>query len=162
MRLSGPARTVTFAGTLILLATMLGGCKKIDTPQKLLAQILSLAEKQKYEELKKHVYPLTMGSSNYQDLIIEGIREKKKWGEGAYSREALAEVIKNHLDKFGEMSEGMRDYALNEVQDEDLRKIIRDQPQDVLILEYKGATIAVAKIEEEYKLLYWESLNSIL
>ena len=157
------AKLLTAAGTLFLLTALFSGCTgKIDTPEKLLKKVYSLAEKEKYDKLKEHIFPLVLGGDNFQDLIIEGIREKKRYGECAYSAEALAEIIKNHLERFGQISEDLRDYALNEVQDVELRKILLERPEDLQVLQYKGITIAVVRIEEELKLLYWESMNDIL
>lgn len=150
----------------LLLVSSVGwfpGCScKVDTPKKLLVKIQTLAKKQKYEKLREYVYPLMLSTTNYQDLIIEGIKEKKKWGECAFSEEALAEIIENHTNDFREISREMREIVMQEVQNVDLRKIVRERPQDFLILEYKEATITVVKIDEEYKLLYWESMNSVL
>ena len=157
------AKLLTVAVTVLLLAALFSGCTgKIDTPEKLLKKVYSLAEKEKYDKLKDHIYPLVLGGDNYQDLIIKGIKEKKRYGECAYSAEALAEIIKNHMEKFGQMSEDLRDYALNEVQDVELRKILLERPEDLQIMQYKGITIGMVRIEEEFKLLYWESMNDIL
>jgi hypothetical protein len=156
-------KLLTVAGTLLLLVASFSGCKgKIDTPEKLLGKIHSLAAKEKYQELRNHIYPLVMGSDNYQDLIIEGIEAKKQYGRCAYSGEALARIVKNHLDRFEQISPDLRDFALNEIQDDELRKILLERPEDVQILRYKGIMIAIVKIEDEYKLLYWEAMNDIL
>jgi len=156
-------KLLTVAGTLLLLIASFSGCKgKIDTPEKLLGKIHSLAAKEKYQELRNHIYPMVMGSDNYQDLIIEGIKAKKQYGQCAYSGEALAEIVKNHLDRFEQISPDLRDFALNEVQDDELRKILLERPEDVQVLRYREVMIAIVRIEDEYKLLYWESMNDIL
>jgi len=157
------AKLLTAAGTVFLLTAIFSGCTgKMDTPEKLLKKVYSLAEKEKYDKLRDHIYPLVMGTDNFKDLIIEGIKDKKKYGECAYSGEALAEIIKNHLERFEPISSDLRDYALNEVDDVELRKILLERPEDLQVLQYKGITIAVVRIEEEFKLLYWESMNDIL
>lgn len=156
-------KLLTVAGTVLLLVALFSGCKgKIDTPEKLLGKIHSLAAKEKYEELRNHIYPLVLGSDNYQELIIEGIKAKKQYGQCAYSEEALAEIIKNHLDRFEEISSDLRDMALDKIQDEELRKILLERPKDVQVLEYREVMITIVRIEDEYKLLYWESMNDIL
>ena len=150
-------------GAAMLLAALFSGCEgKIDTPEKLLRKIHSLAAGEKYDQLRKHIYPLVLGTDNYQDLIVEGIKTKKRFGECAFSEEALAEIIKSHLEGFEEISADLRDYALNEIQDTELKKILLERPEDVQILEYGEAMIATVKIGDEFKLLYWESMNDIL
>jgi hypothetical protein len=156
-------KLLSLAVVLVLTIGLFPGCSRtVDTPEKLLLKIQALAKKQKYEELREYIYPLVLSNSNYQDLMVDGIKEKKKWGECAFSEEALAAVIANHLDGFHEIPREMREIVMEEVQNVDLRKIVRERPQDFLVLEYKEATITVVKIAEEYKLLYWESMNSVL
>ena len=148
----------------------------LDTPEKLLRKIHALASHKRYEEIAPHVLPLRLKTSigpapageKFTDVraqLIEGIRDKKKSGDFAYSDEALLAVLTNHLDRIGPVRrDQLESWAAGEDlgRDTTLRETAKTRPAALRCCRISGAFILMMDVAGEYRLLFWRGLNGVL
>lgn len=148
----------------------------IDTPEKLLRKIHALASNKRYEEIAPHVLPLRLKTSigpapageKFTDIraqLIEGIRDKKKTADFAYSDEALLAVLTRHLDRIGPVPKDLLEsWAAGEDlgRDTTLRETAKTRPAALRCCRISGAFILMMDVWGEYRLLFWRGLNGVL
>ena len=139
----------------------------LNTPEILLKTIYSLASQNKYTELRQYIYPLVIKETSIQDLIIDGIREKKRTGDFAYSDEALASIVNYHINRIIPITTLPRN-KYREIEwiwtetDEKLKNVYRNNPNDFSIFYYGKAFVVMAAIDGNYQLIFWENLNDLI
>ena len=162
---------IGFTIFLFLLTFLVSTCavnkvrNKVDTPDILLQKIYNLSSKKKYDELKECIYPFQARGINLQEEIINGIKGETKNPDFEYSDEALALIISEHLERIKPIDDELLQKIFIDGEygkDEKLNSIAKNNPENIKIFDYKGVHILMAKIDSEYKLLFWEDLNYIL
>lgn len=158
-------REIIIAVLAVAFALIGTGCsKKLNSPESLLREIYELATEQRYDELKELGYPLTFQDNDIRDLFVKGIREKETSGDWAYSDAALKEIIENHLDKIGPLPQKELDRIIkrSDTYGETLVNLAKNSPESYSLFNHKQTFIVLVKIEEEYRLLFWEDITNIL
>ena len=165
---------------LVIIAVLVVGCEKKDIPEPqantpeipkagvkdnspsgLLKEIHSLAQKEDYDKLNDCIFPFS--NKKLPSLLIEGIKEKKKRGDGAYTHKALKTLIDNHLGELKPAAGKALEYCVMEGnggfgEDKRVAEIVKNRPQDITMFDFEGVHILIIKFEGEHKLVFWERL----
>jgi hypothetical protein len=168
---------------LVIIAVLVVGCEKKDIPEPqantpeipkagvkdnspsgLLKEIHSLAQKEDYDKLNDCIFPFS--NKKLPSLLIEGIKEKKKRGDGAYTHKALKTLIDNHLGELKPAAGKALEYCVMEGnggfgEDKRVAEIAKNRPQDITMFDFGHANILIIKFEGEHKLLFWENLTRL-
>ena len=168
---------------LVIIAVLVVGCEKKDIPEPeantpetpkegvkdnspsgLLKKIHSLAQKEDYDKLNDCIFPFS--NKKLPSLLIEGLKEKKKRGDGAYTHKALKTLIDNHLGELKPAAGKALEYCVMEGnggfgEDKRVAEIAKNRPQDITMFDFGHANILIIKFEGEHKLLFWENLTRL-
>lgn len=165
------SRAVRTAALGAILVGTLGGCdpepssdqqqsRGPQTPEALLRRIRAAARNEDHQALKDLIYPDPVR----QEMLIDGIRNRKETGDAAYSDAAMASLLTDHLDKLEPISDQLRRRMFSETmygRDPKLREIATRRPGDISMMEHREARILMVKTDKGQQLLWWENLTNL-
>jgi len=133
------------------------------TPKRLFEAIEACAAEGRYEELGRLVIGLSHEGEESARAAVENIRTEAypSNGDFAFSRAGLRALIDRHLDGFTPVDAKTRERmarAPGYAACEELQHALARDPDGVQILAVRGVHVVIARIDGNYRLLFWEHL----
>jgi len=146
----------------LVISVCLSSCSdETDTPKKLFTEIKIAAINSDKVRLNDLVYNINVPEENMHKEIVKGILKNKQSGDYAYSDEAIGILLDQHTEKFRVIGNSLYQKLFRHgpySTDTEMSKI---PFKDIFVFEKDQARIIIVRIENMYKLLFWENLNDL-
>ncbi len=133
------------------------------TPKHLFESIRTYAAEGRYDEIDRLMLGLSFKGEESTLVAVENIRTEAypSNGDFAFSRAGLQALIDRHLDGFAPVDAKTRERMTNApgyAACKPLQQALAEDPEGVQILAVRGVNVLIARIDGNFRLIFWEHL----